>query len=199
MHKRFRILSLCDYSGIMLKPWADAGHDCIAVDIAQDKPGLRDNIYYSQNDIFKLNYSAKIFDFIFAFPPCTDLAGSGARWWAEKGLQATIDALTLVEACHKICQTAKIGWMLENPVGRLSTAWRKPDYMFDPCDYGDPYTKKTCLWVGGDFKMPVKHRVTPTEGSKMHLLPPSKNRQRLRSITPKGFAYAVFNANSIIT
>ncbi len=64
---------------------------------------------------------------------------------------------------------------------------------FQPCDYGDPYTKKTCLW--GNFNNPIKNPVAPTEGSKMHKYPPSKDRQMLRSITPPGFAKAFFEAN----
>jgi len=60
---------------------------------------------------------------------------------------------------------------------------------------GDTYTKKTCLWTGGGFKMPEKRSVEPTEGSKMHLMPPSENRANLRSATPMGFAQAVFEAN----
>lgn len=190
-----RILSLCDYTGNMLKPWAEAGHECFAVDVAQDKPGVRDGIIYRTANICDLNLEPGYFDLIFAFPPCTDLAASGARWWSSKGLTATIEALRLVDVCRKLCEQATKGWMIENPVGRLSSAWRKPDYTFDPCDYGDPYTKKTCLWTGGQFVMPPKARVEPTLGSKMHTMPASKDRQRLRSETPMGFARAVYEAN----
>jgi hypothetical protein len=92
--------------------------------------------------------------------------------------------------------------MIENPVGMVSSYWRKPDCTFDPCDYGsylnppgDSYTKKRCLWIGNGFVMPKTKRVIPIEGSKMHYLSPSKERQNLRSATPKGFAQAVFEAN----
>ena len=84
-------------------------------------------------------------------------------------------------------------WCLENPVGRLSQYLGKPKMYFNPCDYGDPYTKKTCLW--GNFTEPIKNPVEPTEGSKMHLLPPSPDRWRLRSATPQGFANAFCAAN----
>lgn len=74
--------------------------------------------------------------------------------------------------------------------------------MFDPFEYGgyldppgDAYTKKTCLWTGNGFRMPAKWPVEPTEGSLMHLLPPSEDRANLRSATPQGFANAVFAAN----
>lgn len=120
---------------------------------------------------------------------------SGARWFKDKGLRSLIDALSLVERCREIAEWSGAPWFLENPVSTISSYWRKPDYTFDPCDYGDPYTKRTCLWTGGGFVMPPKDRVEPTEGSKMHLLPPSHERANLRSATPMGFARAVFEAN----
>lgn len=191
-----RILSLCDYTGNMLKPWRDAGHQCVAVDIAYEQDGMVDGIYRLRRDVRTYQPDGE-YDWIFAFPPCTDLASSGARWWSAKGLEATIEALQLVNACRRICETATKGSMLENPVGRLSSAWRKPDHMFDPCDYGDPYTKKTCLWIAGEFKMPIKTPVPATLGSKMHKMGRSKNRARKRSETPMGFAQAVHATNDL--
>lgn len=64
-------------------------------------------------------------------------------------------------------------------------------------NYGDPYTKKTCLWTGGTFVMPEKKRVEATLGSMMHTLPATKDRARIRSTTPMGFANAVFAANAL--
>ena len=131
---------------------------------------------------------------ILAAPPCTHLAGSGARWWKEKGDEALLEALSIVDACLRIIFVAKPKfWALENPVGRLSRYLGKPRMYFNPCDYGDPYTKKTCLW--GEFNMPKQNPIEPTEGTKMHRLPPSKDRSMLRSITPLGFARAFFEAN----
>lgn len=94
--------------------------------------------------------------------------------------------------------------MIENPVSAVSTYWRKPDYTFNPCDYGgyltppdDAYTKRTCLWTGNGFAMPKPKPVKPVEGSRMHSLGPSTDRAALRSITPQGFARAVFEANCV--
>jgi hypothetical protein len=85
-------------------------------------------------------------------------------------------------------------WVLENPVGRLKDYIGPPAHYYDPCDYGDPYTKRTCLW--GRFRMPFKtSRVEPTGGSKMHLVPPGPERKNIRSATPAGFARAFFEAN----
>ncbi|WP_193376983.1 hypothetical protein [Frigoriglobus tundricola] len=141
--------------------------------------------------------------FVFAFPPCTHLAVSGARWFKDKGLNALADALHIVASCNRICEAGNAPFLIENPVSTLSTYWRKPDYSFDPCDYAgyldDPapeaYTKRTCLWVGGGFRLPDPRRVAPTLGSKMHLIPPSDDRANLRSAAPRGFSRAVFEAN----
>ena len=94
--------------------------------------------------------------------------------------------------------------MLENPVGTLSPYWRKPDHLFDPHEFAqladDPdveaYTKRTCLWTGGGFVMPERSPLAPMLGSAMWLLPPSADRADLRSVTPTGFARAVFLANA---
>ncbi len=197
------ILSLCDLSGNMVQPWAVAGYKCTIVD-TEHPTGLswRDGVWLYGCDVLDWNPDHEHYDMVFAFPPCTNLAVSGARWFKDKGLAGLIDGLQLVEACRVICETSGTSWMLENPVSMLSTYWRKPDYAFNPCDFGgycdppsDNYTKKTCLWTGGDFRMPEPKPVTPAVKSYIHTMPPSKDRSRLRSVTPMGFAEAVFEAN----
>lgn len=189
------ILSLCDYTGTMVQPWVEAGFPAMIVDL-QHEPGWHTDGLLTRVGLdvreFPPSWDAGI---VFAFPPCTDLANSGARWFRGKGLRALSGAIELVAVCAEISEAAGAPYMIENPVGQLSTYWRKPDHTFDPCDYGDPYTKKTCLWTGGGFIMPPKNRVEPTEGSKMHRLPPGPDRANLRSATPPGFARAVFEAN----
>ena len=193
------VVSLCDFSGNMVRPWAEAGYDALCLDTAHSirKPRKEGRVTYQWADVRQLT-PADIPrpDVIFAFPPCTHLAVSGARDFKRKGLRLLIDALEIVEACRQLCTWYGCPWALENPVSRLSTLWRKPDHIFDPCDYGDPYTKKTCLWTGEGFVMPPKCRVEPTDGSKMHKMPPGPDRKRLRSETPTGFAQAVFAANA---
>lgn len=197
------VISLCDKTGNMLLPWAQAGYRCIAVDIQHKGTRIENGIEYVEADVLnylppRTNYRAA-----FAFPPCTHFAVSGARWFKDKGLSALRDSIALVEACRRILEWTEAPYCLENPVGTLSTYWRKPDFTFNPCEYGgylipegDHYTKKTCLWTGNGFIMPEKRPVEATQGSKMHLLPPSAERADLRSETPKGFARAVFEANS---
>lgn len=131
---------------------------------------------------------------ILAAPPCTDLAGSGARWWAGKGPEALTNALAVADACLRAVTLYRPKWWaLENPVGRLRKYYGPPRLTFNPNDYGDPWTKKTLLW--GEFNLPERTPVEPTEGSKLHRLPPSPDRAMLRSITPPGFAEAFCKAN----
>mgnify|MGYP003623708770 CR=1 FL=1 len=204
------VLSLCDYAGVMVEPWIEAGYEALIVDL-QHQGGA--NITKTKNGLSVSSYGGDVRNFIpplatyaavFAFPPCTNLAVSGARWFQEKGLSSLCESLSIVEWCRRICEWSGAPWMLENPVSTISTYWRKPDFSFNPCDYagylqdpsGEAYTKKTCLWTGGGFRMPAPKPVEPTLGSMMHKLPPSENRGDLRSITPQGFARGVFHSNN---
>ena len=200
------VLSLCDRTGVMVEPWLEAGWDAVIVDL-QHPPGVHVDGRLTRlgGDVADLRLkSGDLPDIVFAFPPCTHLAASGARWMRDKGLPKLIEALTTVEACRAICEASGAPYMIENPVGTLSTYWREPDFRFDPYEFGgyieggaDAYTKRTCLWIGNGFQIPPKRRVEPTEGSKFHLTPPGPDRADLRSVTPRGFARAVFEANSV--
>ena len=176
------IYDLYDGSGEFSRPYREAGYNVVRADI---KRGV---------DVRLLKHFKSEIYGILAGPPCTDLAGSGARWWKNKGEKALLDALSMVDAVYRIVSiTDPVFWVLENPVGRLTSYLGPPAYIFDPCDFGDPWTKKTCLW--GRFNPPIKNRVSPIEGSKIHLMPPSENRQAMRSVTPPGFSQAFFEAN----
>lgn len=195
------VLSLCDRTGNMVRPWLEAGHQCVTVDL-QSQAGRHPLRCHWQVDVLEIPRNLRP-AIVFAFPPCTHLASSGARWFRDKGLKTLIHALQIVEACREICENAGSPYMIENPVGTLATYWREPDYTFHPVHYAgyapepeaDEYTKKTCLWTGGGFVMPDRKPGEPTLGSLMHRLPPSEDRADLRSATPLGFAYAVFHAN----
>lgn len=197
------VLSLCDRTGHMVRPWEEAGFECICVDIQHDDDIVKDGIRWIGADLQTWLPPPRRYAIVFAFPPCTNLAVSGARWFQDKGMGGLMEGIELVEAARRICEWAQAPWMLENPVSTLSSYWRKPDFTFNPCDYGgwldppgDRYTKKTCLWTGGGFRMPEKRPVHPEEGSKIHLMPPSEDRGDKRSGTPEGFARAVFAANT---
>ena len=187
----------------MVLPWLEAGYHALTVDMQE---GVLDhpNHIHVRTDVRLFGPDDEALAAVFAFPPCTHLASSGARWFKSKGLDAVIEGLELVRACRNICEASGAPWMLENPVGTLSTYWRDPDYTFHPVHYSgyapipanDEYTKKTCLWTGGGFVMPDRKPGEPTLGDMIHRMPPSEERSNLRSVTPLGFAYAVYQANA---
>ena len=199
------VLSLCDRTGVMVRPWLAAGYECWIVDQQHSDGVVRDgNLVRVGADVSTWLPPRGDYRIAFAFPPCTHLAVSGARWYKDKGLAALVDALRLVEACRERLEWTGAPWMLENPVGTLSTYWREPDHSFDPFEFGgylpdggDGYTKRTCIWHSADFQWPQRRPVEPVEGSRMHRLPPSAERANLRSVTPEGFARAVFVANEL--
>ena len=185
------VISLFDRSGVMVKPWSDAGFDTLTVDIEPARHSGKSII--ADIKAFKVPECS----LLFAFPPCTHLAGSGARWWHDKGLEPLIDGLSLVSCAVRASKGADF-YLIENPVGRLSTIWCKPNWMFNPYEYAmladtpddEAYTKRTCIW--GNITKPPTCAIPPVLGSKMHKLPPSPDRAYLRSVTPSGFANAMF-------
>lgn len=183
------ILSLFDFTGNWSRPYRDAGYDVRQVDLQHGEDArLFEALPYPVRGVL-------------AAPPCTEFAGSGARWWESKGEAKLLEGLSLVDAtCRIILVHRPQWWVIENPVGRLNRWLGEPAFLFDPADYGDypdghndNYTKKTCLW--GRFNAPMKARVAATDGSRMHRLPPSADRAALRSETPAGFSRAFFEAN----
>ena len=175
------ILDLCGGTGAWSAPYADAGYDVRIITLPTD---------------IRLSCVPKGAYGILAGPPCTHLAGSGARWWAAKGEDVLLAALSIADACMRfvvLCEPAF--WVLENPVGRLPRFYGSPRMYFNPCDYGDPYTKKTALW--GRFNLPKLSPVKPVPQNKNPIwnMSPSPERGKLRSITPPRFAKAFFEAN----
>jgi hypothetical protein len=201
------IISLCDRTGNMVKPWAEAGYACVCYDwqhsIRRDRVkqyASGGSIAYRWADVRGLTLDdlpAGLYAAAFAFPDCTNGALSGARDFERKGIQGAIDYLVLIEACRKLCCCMDCPWMIEQPMSRLSTIWRKPDHTFSPWQYGDGYQKETWLWTGGGFVMPQPMLATKPKGTTEAIwkMPPSSERKNLRAITPMGFARAVFAAN----
>lgn len=197
------VLSLCDKTGNMVEPWIAAGYEAITVDL-QPSDTVNPARHHFVADVTAWHYPLSFGPpaIVFAFPPCTDLASSGARWFKDKGLRGLIKGLQVVDACREICETSGAPWMLENPVGTLSTYWRKPDHSFNPRDFtafelADNYTKKTCLWTGNGFLMPEPARAhgLAEPDDRIHKASANAERSNFRSATPMGFARAVFEAN----
>lgn len=186
------ILDLCSGTGSWSLPYRNAGYNIIEIEI---KNGDDVRLFKKPKNRVKG---------ILAAPPCTHLAGSGARYWKEKGEKKLIEALSIVDACLRIVIVTKPKfWALENPVGRLVHYLGKPKMYFHPYEFGDPWTKKTCLW--GEFNIPKKNPVEPEfviasnkdRYSKIHWSTGGKSEKTkiLRSKTPSSFAKAFFEAN----
>lgn len=216
---------LYDGSGIMGLPWAEAGYQVYCFNSSAADHGQyvikmeHPLITYVDTWIDETfdpigmgNNGGDAPSIIFGFPSCTFLANSGEQH--ERTEEEIEEALQNVRIVETLGNKYGVPWMIENPVGKLSTLWRKPDYYFDPYEFGgylhkeegsfhpkmpvqDAYTKKTCLWVGNGFvfpdKKPVEH-IGFFWGWK-YLGSKSQKTKQLRSLTPRGFARAVFYAN----
>ena len=152
-----RILVACEESQAVTKEFRQRGHEAYSCDI---EPCSGDNPeWHLQQDVIPL--LSNEWDMILAFPPCTHLAVSGAAWFAQKRAdgrqQQGIDFfMAFANAnCDKIA--------IENPVGIMSTHWRKPDQIIQPYEFGDPFSKKTCLWLRGLPKLVPTNLVDPGE------------------------------------
>lgn len=196
------VVSCFDITATMVKPWADAGYTCYCVDIQNPRGETREGnvIRVGANMLDWLPPRGEIAAAFF-FPPCTDVAVSGARWFRDKGLGALIRSLELFKRSVDLGELMGAPGFIENPVNTVSSYWREPDFVFEPFHYAeyegggdDLYTKKTMLWALNGFQLPPKRALHPSQGSKFHLLPPSDDRAALRSATPAGFARAVFEA-----
>ena len=145
-----KAIFLYDYTGIMAKPWAEAGYECWCFD-GQHDDGVyfdgeinRVGMWFSAYDIF--NHVQEIVKVVgagvthvFGFPECTDLAVSGAAHF-EKKRQANPafqwEAIQLAHLVQLVGDSYKCPWAFENPVSVISTQWKKPTFKFNPSDYG---------------------------------------------------------------
>lgn len=205
------VLSLCDLTGNFVQPWVDAGYESILVDpqhgiTHHDGPVLK--VAATVLEAMPL-IADRLDDIVFVagWPPCTDMAVSGARWFADKWKADSAyfaKAVAVAEQCRTVGVLSGAPWFVENPVSTLAQVFGKPSYTFHPWEFtglepADNYTKKTCLWTGGGFIMPARD-VDPLAGApdnRIHLAPPGPERMNFRSATPMGFARAVFVANAV--
>lgn len=206
---------LCDITGKMGEPWAAAGYLCVLVD-PQHPEGIRSNgnittISGIIEDAHVLRYIGEKIRtgnvvFVMGFPPCTDVAVSGSRWFEAKRAKDPhfqAKAALVAEQCRMIGSLSGAPWAFENPVSVFSSIFGKPHHFFSPEDFtghcaNDNYTKKTCLWSGGGFVMPkpFKDATLGKPDDRIHKAPPGPERANFRSATPEGFAMAVYLANA---
>jgi site-specific DNA-cytosine methylase len=141
--KDIRVLVACEESQTVCKAFRERGFTAYSCDILPCSGGHPE--WHLQQDVTPL--LKEKWDMIIAFPPCTDLCVSGARWFPQKiadgTQQASIDFFMLFANadCPKI--------VIENPIGIMSSKWRKPNQIIQPWMFGDNATKSTCLWLKG--------------------------------------------------
>lgn len=146
------IISLYDFTGEAVRPWAEAGYHCLCYDIQHDEAGRVEtfpgggSIHFIKADLHSFGTLRALRDtlwgrvaFAFGFPVCTDLATSGSRHFAAKeaarpGFQAV--AAGHAKDCAWLFDWLGCPYLIENPRSVLSTLWRKPDHSFDPCEFG---------------------------------------------------------------
>ena len=179
-----RILCACEESQAVTIELRKRGHEAYSCDILPCSGGHPE--WHFQQDVIPLLQEK--WDMIIAFPPCTDLASSGARHFKQKqkdGRQQRSIAFFL-QFTKVNCPRVAI----ENPVGIMSTHYRKPDQIIQPWMFGHGETKATCLWLKG---LPKLEPTNIVEGREQRIwrMPPSTERAKLRSKTYPGIASAM--------
>lgn len=221
------IYCLFDGSGIAGLPWAEDGHTVYCFNADSGNHGeyhikmKHENIHYVNMWIDK-DFITKCellglppTQMVIGFPDCTLFSQSGSQH--ERGEDELAYALANAKLVEEVGNHFQAPWMVENPVGKLSSLWRKPDFYFNPHEYGglmkagdlpyhekmpkyDGYTKKTCIWHGNGFVEPVKNPGPINIGffwGWKYLGGKSAKTKQLRSLTPRGFARAVYLANHL--
>ena len=178
-----RVLVGCEYSGAVRDAFRARGHDAWSVDLMESEGSGR---FHYQGDIAAVIASGERWDMLIAFPPCTHLCVSGARWFRDKSREQA-DALAFVSMLMN-CKIPKIA--IENPIGIISTHIRPPDQIIQPWQFGHGETKATCLWLKGLPKLQPTNIVAGRE-ARIHKMPPGPNRGKERSRTYAGIAEAM--------
>lgn len=187
-----KILVACEESQVVTKAFRELGHEAFSCDII-DTSGNNPEWHLKEDVIPLLNAE---WDMILAFPPCTHLASSGAAWFAQKRAdgrqQQGIDFF--MKFTELKCPLVAI----ENPIGIMSTQYRKPDQIIHPYMFGHMEQKSTCLWLKGLPKLTETNNVKEAmmllpkkERERLHYLAPSEDRARIRSRTFDGIALAM--------
>lgn len=215
------ILDLCGGTGSWSKPWKENGYDVHVITL----PEYDVERWNEYPALVEILHSNTVYG-ILAAPPCTQFsiarndATARERRNLRSGMRTVNACLEIVHEClydpFKVSENSLKFWALENPRGYLDRFLGKPSFEFDPCDFGDPYTKRTYLW--GMFNEPRKSPVIPfrafeDDGTFVKNVehfrqfksvdPDYKKKTGLswrtiaRSITPEGFANAFYEANKI--
>lgn len=210
------VLLLFEHSGYAAEPFTKLGYTTAIVDIQNSESNPRAtytldwDILVHEEELASLASTTRL---VIGFPPCTDLAVSGAMHFDKK---AWIDPDFQQKALHLFRSPERIAgrttFMIENPVSRVSSLWRKPNFTFHPWEYGgylpeddvhpefpeyifprDAYPKKTCLWTSDNFTMPPQKWVPMYVASNAHLKLGGKSQKtkNIHAASPRGFFVAL--------
>jgi site-specific DNA-cytosine methylase len=180
-----RILVACEESQAVTKEFRARGHEAYSCDIQPCSGGHPE--WHIHGDVIPV--LKEDWDMVIAFPPCTDLAVSGARWFDQKRKdgrqQASIDFFMRFAILE-------VPYAIENPIGIMSSEWRKPDQIIQPWQFGHGETKATCLWLNN---LPPLEPTEIVEGREQRVwkMAPSPDRAKNRSKTFPGIAKAMAN------
>ena len=198
-----KVMVACEESQVVCKAFRERGHEAYSCDILPCSGGHPE--WHIQTDITEvitnLEWSDLLasvnekerghkWDMMIAFPPCTHLAVSGARWFPEKqkdGRQQDAINFFMMLVNAPIDKIA-----IENPIGIMSTKHRKPDQIIQPYQFGHTTSKATCLWLYGLPKLVPTNIIAKEQRTQdIWRMAPGPDRQRLRSRTFEGIAQAM--------
>lgn len=198
--KIIKILVACEESQAVTIEMRKLGHEAYSCDIEPCSGGHPE--WHIQQDVIPLLNGGCEFktgdhvvhkivgpwDMIIAFPPCTDLASSGARWFKEKQADGRQQRSSDFFMMFTKTNCARVA--IENPIGIMSTVYRKPDQIIQPWQFGHGETKATCIWLIG---LPPLLPTNVVDGREQRIwrMPPSEGRSKLRSKTYLGIAQAM--------
>ena len=187
---KMTVLVACEYSGIVRDAFRKRGHLAMSCDLREADAGPE---WHFQGDV-RDPLKNIVWDLIIAFPPCNHLSSVGARHWAQK--EADGRQRRAIEFVKMLADAPAERIAIENPTGILTRAWRAPDQIFHPYMFGEPWFKRTCLWLKNlpplehtRVVKPKGHWVqqgTPREG-----LVPGRRGPKIRARTFAGVARAM--------
>lgn len=187
-----KVLIACEESQAVTIEFRKLGHEAFSCDI--EPCGGGHPKWHIQDDAMNVLRHDIIspftteWDMVIAFPPCTDLAVSGARWFDEKRKTGQQQKSIMFFEFFTHLKNRYVA--IENPIGIMSNIYRKPDQIIQPWQFGHGETKATCLWLKN---LPNLEPTNIVEGREQRIwkMPPSINRGKLRSKTFEGIAKAM--------
>ena len=190
-----RILVGCEESQEVTKALRELGHEAFSCDLQECSGGKPE--WHYQCDVFeaiKFGWDMAIF-----FPTCTYLTISANKWYKDQpprksgtlvGQERRDARIEAIDFSMRLYKSGIPKNAIENPIGVMSSEFRKPDQVLQPWMFGHGETKATCLWLKGLPKL-IPTNIVEGRVQRLHLLPKTKDRAKLRSKTYPGIAKAM--------